>query len=276
MLNVIASPFYWNANPEIFMFTENFGLRWYSLLYGSAFLIGYAILAWEMKKNNKPIDYAEELLMYMFIAVIIGARLGHVFFYDWDYYSQHLSEIPMIWKGGLASHGAAITIPIALWLFKRKHSDVSYLWILDRVAIPLSLGSAFVRIGNFFNHEIVGKPTGGDFGVVFMRNFEESVHVPRYPSQLFEAILYITIFIVVLTMYKRSKYQPREGSIISTMVIMMFVGRFFLEFFKSGSTLFTIGNLEIIRGHVLSIPFIIIGIAIWYISKKKATNTINN
>lgn len=275
MLNFIAA-IEWNANPEIFMFTENFGLRWYSLLYGSAFLIGYAILAWIMKKEHKPIDHAEELLMYMFIAVIIGARLGHVFFYDWDYYSQHLSEIPMIWKGGLASHGAAITIPIALWLYKKRHADENYLWILDRVAIPISLGAAFVRIGNFFNHEIVGKPTGSDFGVIFMQNFEESVHVPRYPSQLFEAGLYILIFIVLLTMYKRSNYKPREGSIISTMVIMMFVGRFFLEFFKSGPTVFSIGNVDIIRGHILSIPFIIIGFIILFISRKNANNTINN
>ena len=123
------------------MISDNFGIRWYSLLYGMAFFVGYNILFWLFKKEKKDTEGADELLMYMFFAVLIGARLGHVFFYDWDYYSQHLIEIPMVWKGGLASHGAAIAIPVALWLYKRKHPDQSFLWIIDRVAIILRVGT---------------------------------------------------------------------------------------------------------------------------------------
>jgi phosphatidylglycerol:prolipoprotein diacylglycerol transferase len=114
MNSLLAFVMHWNIKPEIFMITENFGIRWYSLLYGAAFFLGYNILFWEFKKENKNTDGADQLLMYMFFAVLIGARLGHVFFYQWDYYSQHLLEIVQIWKGGLASHGAAIAITIAL------------------------------------------------------------------------------------------------------------------------------------------------------------------
>jgi phosphatidylglycerol:prolipoprotein diacylglycerol transferase len=265
--------FHWHTEPEIFMITDNFGIRWYSLMFGLAFFIGYYILMWMFKKENKNVEDADELLMYMFFAVLIGARLGHVIFYGWDYYSQNLAEIPMIWKGGLASHGAAIAIPIALYLYKRKHKDQSYLWIIDRVAIPLSLGAAFVRFGNFFNHEIVGDYTNGSWGVFFHNHIDELTGMldtgPRVPIQLFEGFLYVFLFCILITYYISKNYKPKEGTVMAILLFVMFIGRFFLEFWKDGEIIINIAGVGLNRGNVLSIPFIILGFIIFFIANKK-------
>lgn len=265
--------FHWNVKPEIFMITDTFGIRWYSLFYAIAFFVGFYILSWIFKKENKNVEYADELLMYMFFAVLIGARLGHVFFYDWPYYSKHLSEIPMIWKGGLASHGAAIAIPIALYLYKRKHPDQTYFWVIDRIAIPLALGSACIRFGNFFNHEIVGDYTDGTWGVFFHRHIDELTGMldtgPRVPVQLFEGFLYVLLFFIVLSYYIAKKYKPKEGTVMAIFLFVMFIGRFFIEFWKDGEKIVHIGSIGLNRGNLLSIPFIIIGFVIFYIANKR-------
>lgn len=265
--------FHWYAEPEIFMITDSFGIRWYSLMFGLAFFIGYSILAWIFKKENKNVENADELLMYMFFAVLIGARLGHVVFYQPEYYSQNLMEVFMIWKGGLASHGAAIAIPIALYLYKRKHQEQSYLWIIDRVAIPLALGAAFVRFGNFFNHEIVGDYTNGKWGVFFHNHIDELTGMldtgPRVPVQLFEGILYVFLFILLIFYYQYKKYQPKEGTIMSIFLFVMFIGRFIIEFWKDGEIILQIGSIGLNRGNVLSIPFIIAGSLIYYLSSRR-------
>jgi phosphatidylglycerol---prolipoprotein diacylglyceryl transferase len=263
MDHLLAFIVHWNVKPEIFMITENFGIRWYSLLYGAAFFVGYNILFWEFKKENKDTEGADHLLMYMFFAILIGARLGHCFFYDWEYYSQHLMEIPQVWKGGLASHGAAIAIPIALYLYKRKHPEQTFLWIIDRVAIPTAIGGSFIRYGNFFNSEIVGKYTDGSWGVVFERLGET---MPRVPIMLFEAFLYDIIFIVIITIYIRSKYKPREGSLMSIFLIMMFAGRFFLEYWKVDDNQLTMLGITLTHGQWLSIPFVMIAFFILWLS----------
>lgn len=255
--------FHWHTEPEIFMITDNFGIRWYSLMFGLAFFIGYYILMWMFKKENKNVEDADELLMYMFFAVLIGARLGHVIFYGWDYYSQNLAEIPMIWKGGLASHGAAIAITIALILYKLKHPELTFLWIIDRVAIPTAIGGSFIRFGNFFNSEIVGDYTDGSWGVVFERLGET---IPRVPIQLFEGFLYVLIFIVLMTIYKLKKYKPQEGSLMSIFLFMMFAGRFFLEYWKVDENPLTMLGVTLTHGQWLSFPFIGIAFFIYYLS----------
>jgi prolipoprotein diacylglyceryl transferase len=273
MLAELLFVFHWNVKPEIFMISENFGIRWYSLLYGMAFFVGYNVLFWMFKKEKKDTEGADELLMYMFFAVLIGARLGHVFFYDWKYYSQHLMEIPMVWKGGLASHGAAIAIPIALWLYKRKHPDQTYLWIIDRVAIPLALGASFIRYGNFFNSEIVGAYTNGSWGIIFDRLGETQ---PRVPIMLFEAFLYDFIFVVLLIIYVRKKYKPQEGSLMAIFLFIMFIGRFFLEYWKVDENRLTLAGITLTHGQWLSIPFVLLGFFIYYLSNKnKSAAAIN-
>jgi phosphatidylglycerol:prolipoprotein diacylglycerol transferase len=265
MNSLMAFVIHWNIRPEIFMISENFGIRWYSLLYGAAFFLGYNILFWIFNKEKKDTEGADQLLMYMFFAVLIGARLGHVFFYQWDYYSQNLLEIVQIWKGGLASHGAAIAIPIALFLYKRQHPDQSFLWIIDRVAIPTAIGGSFIRYGNFFNSEIVGDYTDGSWGVVFERLGET---MPRVPVQLFEAFLYDIIFVVVLILYIRSNYKPREGSLMAIFLFMMFAGRFFLEFWKVDENQLTMLGVTLNHGQWLSFPFVFISLVIFWASYK--------
>ncbi len=272
MNQLLAFVVHWNIRPEIFMITDTFGIRWYSLLYGAAFFLGYNILYWIFKNENKNTDGADQLLMYMFFAVLIGARLGHVFFYQWDYYSQHLLEIVQIWKGGLASHGAAICIPIALYLYKRQHPDQSFLWVIDRVAIPTAIGGSFVRFGNFFNSEIVGDYTDGSWGVIFDRNRDDITGLfdtmPRVPIQLFEGFLYVAIFIVIITIYIRAKYKPREGSLMAIFLFMMFAGRFFLEYWKFDVNPLTMLGVTLTHGQWLSFPFIAVAFLIFYFSMK--------
>lgn len=274
MNSLLAFVMHWNIRPEIFMITENFGIRWYSLLYGSAFFLGYQILYWEFQKEKKDTEGADQLLMYMFFAVLIGARLGHVIFYQPAYYSQHLLEIVQIWKGGLASHGAAIGITIALILYKRKHPEYTFLWIIDRVAIPTAIGGSFIRFGNFFNSEIVGNYTDGSWGVVFERLNET---MPRVPVQLFEGFLYVFIFIVIFTIYIRSNYKPREGSLMAIFLFMMFAGRFFLEYWKVDENQLTMLGFTLNHGQWLSFPFIAISIFIYYLSRRspKATEVVS-
>ncbi len=272
MNSLLAFVVHWNIKPEIFMITENFGIRWYSLLYGAAFFLGYNILFLEFKKENKNTEGADQLLMYMFFAVLIGARLGHVFFYQWDYYSQHLLEIVQIWKGGLASHGAAIAITIALILYKYNHPEHSFLWIIDRVAIPTAIGGSFIRFGNFFNSEIVGDYTDGSWGVVFDRLGET---MPRVPIQLFEGFLYVLIFVVLINIYIKKEYKPREGSLMAIFLFMMFAGRFFLEFWKVDDNQLTMLGFTLNHGQWLSFPFIAIAFFIYWLSmKNKAQDTI--
>ncbi len=274
MESLLSFIVHWNIRPEIFMITESYGIRWYSLLYGAAFFLGYQILFWEFKSENKDTEGADQLLMYMFIAVILGARLGHVFFYQWDYYSQHLLEIIQIWKGGLASHGAAIAITIALILYKRNHPELTFLWIIDRVAIPTAIGGSFIRFGNFFNSEIVGDYTDGSWGVVFERLGET---MPRVPIQLFEGFLYVAIFVVTISIYIYKKHKPQEGSLMAIFLFMMFAGRFFLEYWKVDENPLTMLGVTLTHGQWLSFPFIAISFFIYYLSmrNKKETQATN-
>ncbi len=148
----------WSVSPEIVQIGP-LSLRWYGLLFALGFLIGLAIVKRMFLAEGAPEEWLDKCLMYIVIGTVLGARLGHVFFYDWDYYSQHLNEIPQVWKGGLASHGGAIGVMIALWLFSKNVSKKPILWILDKVAVPTALAGCFIRLGNLMNSEIIGTPS---------------------------------------------------------------------------------------------------------------------
>ena len=156
-----------------------------------AFFIGYNILFWEFKKEKKDTEGADQLLMYMFFAILIGARLGHLIFLRLGILQSAFDRNSQVWKGGLASHGAAMAIPIALYLYKRKHPEQSFLWIIDRVAIPTALGGSFIRYGNFFNSEIVGDYTDGSWGIIFDRLGETQPRVPISCSKHFYTISFL-------------------------------------------------------------------------------------
>lgn len=235
--------------------------RWYGLMFAIAFISGYAIGAKMYQDAGRPQEDLDRLLIYVLIATVIGARLGHVFFYEPSFYLRHPALIPQIWTGGLASHGAAIGIIIAMWLYARKTPGVTFLWVADRVVPGVAIGGMFIRIGNFFNSEIIGVPTHVPWAVVFTR----VDMVPRHPSMLYESILCLLVLIALWMIYRKYDHNPPEGALFGAFLVLLFGGRFFLEFAKQTLAEFLEGSF-LDMGQLLSIPLVLIGI--WILWKK--------
>jgi len=255
---------YWNTNPEIFRI-GGFALRYYSIMFILAFVCSYILLAKIFLKENKDIALLNHLTLYIFLGTLLGARLGHCFFYEWDYYKTKPWEIILpfhIQNGhfeltgyqGLASHGAAIGILIAVWLYQRKYK-VNIFWLLDRLSIVIALSGFFIRAGNFFNSEIIGKPTDVPWAIVFERVDD----LPRHPSMLYEALCYLIIFFVLISLYKKKIHQLTPGFLFGIFLVLLFSVRFFIEFTKENQEAFESG-LILNMGQLLSIPFTIAGI----------------
>ncbi len=282
--------FNWSPSETLFEI-GGFGIHFYSLMFVVAFLLGYRICKNIFLTEGINQKYLEPLFMFMVISTLLGARLGDVVFYSWDYYQNHLIEILLpirenpnkdmlfgIVKGyefigfrGLASHGASIGIILGLFLFQKKFKIKSFLWLLDRLTIPISLGAFFVRIGNFFNSEIVGKYTGSNFGVVFENRGEI---LPRHPAQLYEAIGYLFLFILLRKLYKTNLRQ-KEGVFLGVFFLVLFGVRFLVEFVKESQ-----GGIEeflpnLSTGQWLSIPFILLGIVLIVLKNKEKKSDSN-
>lgn len=254
----------WDVNPEIFRI-GSFAVRWYGLLFASSFLFGYIILQKIFKNENLSETVLDRLTIYVAIGVIVGARLGHCFFYEPGYYLSNPGEILKIWHGGLASHGAAIGILTAIWLFIRKEKK-EFTWAIDRVAIVVALSGFFIRTGNLMNSEIYGVETTVPWGFVFLRNGETA---PKHPTQIYEALAYLIIFGILMWLYWRKKGEYIQGTLISLTLILIFVARFFIEFLKEDQVAFE-ASMPLNMGQLLSIPFIILGgIWLYYSLKKK-------
>ena len=249
--------------------------NWYGLLFVSGLIIGYFVIKRMFQKENISNELLDKLVMYTVLATIIGARLGHVFFYDWEHYSQHPEQIIMIWKGGLASHGAAIAILISLYLYAKYPLKKPFLWILDRMAAPIAIGATFIRLGNLMNQEIVGHVTNVPWAFKFTLYFNESIGnydpSPRHPSQLYEALLYLIIFGVLLFLFWKRNLWQKPGFIFGTFLILVFTARFFIEFTKEGQTARDF-ELVLNTGQLLSIPFMLAGFII-LIRSLKTKNT---
>ena len=253
----------WDVNPEIFRIGSfaigwlsigPIAIRWYGLLFASSFLFGYMIMNRIFKNENLGEDVLDRLTVYMAVGVILGARLGHCFFYEPEYYLRNPSEILMIWHGGLASHGASIGILIALWLFVKKEKK-SFIWILDRIVIPVALSAFLIRMGNLMNSEIYGVETTVPWGFVFLRNFEVA---PKHPTQIYEALVYLATFFLLYKLYWIKKGEHYQGLLISLLLIFIFTSRFFIEFLKEDQVAFE-ASMKLNMGQLLSIPFIIAG-----------------
>jgi prolipoprotein diacylglyceryl transferase len=234
--------------------------RYYGLMFALAFLVGYQ-LARHMfiTKGGFTQQQLDSLLMHMIVATVIGARLGHVIFYDPGYYFSNPVEILKIWEGGLASHGTAIGILIGLYLFQKKNPDAHFLWITDRVVITVAIGGAFIRIGNFFNSEILGQVSDVSWAIIFASRGP----APHHPSMLYESIWYISLFIILWMMYKKLDSNPPKGLIFSVFLVYMFTGRFLIEFTKARQAAFS-GDWTISVGQWLSVPFVLLGCWIYY------------
>lgn len=253
----------WDVDPEIFRI-GSFAVRWYGLLFASSFFVGYIIMTRIFKNENLKEDMLDRLTIYMAIGVIGGARLGHCLFYEPAYYLAHPLEIFAIWHGGLASHGAAIGILLAIWFFtKKEHKD--YLWVLDRVAIVVALSGFFIRMGNLMNSEIYGVETTLPWGFVFLRNNEVA---PKHPTQIYEGLVYLAIFILLYRIYWSKKGQHIQGLLISLICILIFTARFFIEFLKEDQVAFEAG-MKLNMGQWLSIPFVLLGFAGLFWSMKR-------
>ncbi len=251
----------WNVNPDIFHLGP-FTIRWYGLLFAASFVIGLKIMNNIYKKEGKSEKDLNDLFWYMMLSTVIGARLGHVVFYNPEFYFFHPLEIIKTWKGGLASHGAAIGILIGIYLYSRKKTGQSFLWVMDRVVITVALAAVFIRTGNLMNSEIIGAPTNVAWSFIFTR----VDNVPRHPTQIYEALAYLLTFVTLFKIYKNTDGKFNEGLLFGIFLIMIFGFRFIIEFFKKEQVPFEIG-MTLNMGQILSIPLIIIGILILYKSK---------
>ena len=280
---MLISQIKWSPSDTLFQI-GSFSVYVYSLMFVIAFMLGYYLVKSFFIKEKVDQKYLDPMLLYMVLSTFLGARLGEVFFYNWGYFQNHLFEILLPiqessnssllglidgykFSGfrGLASHGAAIGIAIGLILFQRKYKFKSILWIFDRLTMPVAIGGAFVRIGNFFNSEIVGKYTNSSFGVIFENRGET---LPRHPVQIYETFGYIILFFVLLKLYN-SSIRNKQGALWGYFLIGLFSIRFLTEFFKEN-----IGGIEtflpgLSSGQWLSIPFILIGLIMLYVSERK-------
>ncbi len=265
----------WTADPVIFSFTVGGfqpEIRWYGLLFATGFILGQLILAkiWKIEGKNET-DF-EALCLSVIIATVVGARLGHVIFYDLKDYLTDPISIFKVWEGGLASHGATIGILFALWLYCRKRPDQPFLWVVDRIVIVVALGAMFIRLGNLMNSEIVGKPTSVAWAFVFSRATdlgEIGRMLPRHPAQLYEAISFLFLFLILVFVYNRFKTKTPQGLLFGIFMVYTFTLRFFYEFLKEAQVAFE-NNLPINMGQILSIPAVIAGIYILYLASKNA------
>lgn len=263
MISSIFSAIHWNIDPEIFNI-GSFGVRYYTLCFLMAFVSSYVLMLRIFKRENKPQELLDQLSIYIFIGTLLGARLGHCLFYEFDYYKNHPLEMILPYTyingkftltgfHGLASHGGAIGILVGIYLFCRK-TKTDFLWITDRLVIVIALAGAFVRLGNFFNSEIIGLPSSMPWAVVF----ERVDQIPRHPAQLYEAICYVLIFFLLWNIYHK-KPILKPGFIFGIFLITLFGARFALEFFKENQEAFEEG-MTYNMGQLLSLPFVATGI----------------
>lgn len=300
----------WNS-PEGFKLGPA-TLRYYSLGFVVAFALGWYITKHIFEREGESMEKLDKLFIYTLIATLLGARLGQVFFYDWPYFKEHPAEILLPFKlnpfeftgfAGLASHGAAIAIILSTIWYSKKIIHRPVLWVLDRVVIPVASGGIFVRIGNFFNSEILGDTTSptNSTAVKFIRGedwlskrlvvkltgekdynkaYELIEHDPhfadtlakipyRYPAQLYEAFCYIFVFLIIFYMYWKTDARKHHGLIFGVFLVLLWSVRFMVEFVKESQGGFEGDHPILLTGQWLSIPFILAGFYIIFTARKR-------
>jgi prolipoprotein diacylglyceryl transferase len=255
--------FVWNVTPEIFSIGP-VTVRWYGALFATGFVCGYYFVRWIYRRENKNVEELDNLLLYIAAGTIIGARLGHCLFYDPAYYLSHPWKILAIWEGGLASHGGGLGVLIGVYLYCRKYST-PYVWLLDRLSIPLALTGSFIRLGNLFNSEILGSASTVPWAIIFQRVDS----VPRHPVQLYESLSYLSIFIISFLIYKFYSDKLKNGFILGVVLVLMFIARIVLEHFKLPQAHYSTG-LDMSVGQLLSIPYLIAGCVFIYLALRNS------
>lgn len=251
----------WDANPVLISLGP-LSIRWYGLAFLVGFVVGYKIVERMFRHEGAPEKWLGILLMYVMIATVVGSRLGHVFFYDWSYYSAHPEEILKIWNGGLASHGGTIGNIIAVFLFSWLTTKKPASWTFDKLVIPIALVGGLIRLGNLMNSEIYGGYTDLPWGFVFVRAKEI---LPAHPTQIYEALCYFALFALLMWMYWRKNCQERPWLITGVFFIGIFLPRFLIEFIKNVQEPWELAmraQYGLDQGQLLSIPFILLGVGL--------------
>ena len=265
---------YWNLDPEIFSIMGTIPVRYYSILFFTGLFIALQVEKKIYKKENISLENLDKLFIYVIVGIVLGARLGHCFFYEPSYFLEHPLEILLPIRKvadsyqftgfqGLASHGGTVGVIIAIVIYCRKHK-MNFLWVLDRIAIVGPIVGAFIRFGNFMNSEVYGKPTNGNWGVVFQRDDM----IPRHPTQLYEAFAYLLIFGILMLIYNKTKGKV-NGLILGVLLVLVFSARIVIEFFKENQVGFEDG-MVLNMGQILSIPLVIIGLILIFTRKYPA------
>jgi phosphatidylglycerol:prolipoprotein diacylglycerol transferase len=265
---MILSTITWTAEPEIFR-VGNFAIRWYGVLFALGFAFGYFIILSFLKKEKMPVKLLDQLTTYMVIATVVGARLGHCLFYEPAYYLANPLRILKVWEGGLASHGAAIGILVAIYIFSKKNK-ISFYWTIDRMVLVTALAGFFIRMGNLMNSEIFGRPTSLPWGFIYANASDPAQRLqPRHPTQIYEGLCYLLIFAFLTYLYYKNNGKPKEGSLISWFFILVFGVRFLIEFLKEPQVGFE-SHMALNMGQLLSIPFILAGaVGLYLVNRKK-------
>lgn len=272
-MNMLLNFIHWGPDPVLFSLGP-IELRYYSLCWLLAIVLAYILMLRVFKKEGKSQELLDQLTIYVFIGIFLGARLGHCLFYDFAYYKDHIIEIFLpiqqvngSWKltgfAGLASHGAAFGTLVSLLLFSRKYK-IDFMWLADRLALVVPISGAFVRLGNFFNSEMIGHPTTVPWAIIF----EQHDNIPRHPGQLYEALAYILIFILLWTIYNRN-IKLKKGVLFGWFLILLFGARFILEYFKIDQVGFE-ATMQFNMGQWLSVPFIALGVYLLIKANKKS------
>ncbi len=254
----------WDARPEIFTI---FGreIRWYGLFFAIGFFLAYMIMAKVFQRERYSVELLDKLTLYLFIGLIVGLRLGHTMFYHPGYYLSHPLEILMIWKGGLASHGGAIGLLLAGYLYVRKYK-MPFPWIMARVSMVVPLTGGFVRFGNLMNSEIIGKPTDVPWAFIFTSVDQ----MPRHPSQIYEALSYWALFVFMVFYYRRGlkKGKINDYKMFGMYLSILFTIRLVIEFLKDIQVGFE-QNMFLNMGQLLSIPFILAGLYLYFVTSRR-------
>lgn len=287
MLNFIT----WDFDPVLFSIGD-FEIRYYGLLWAASFWIGYTLVKNMYKKEGLAEKLMDPLLYSVLLGAVLGARLGHVFFYDYDWYftannpdgKSHLLSVLNIREGGLASHGGTIGVILAVWWYSRKRIHRSILFVMDKIVIPGALAGALIRLGNFLNHEIVGIESDKPWAVLFKRAGvnrikdadNKVVQVidlaanPRHPAQMYESISYAIVFVLLYFLYTKKQWFKKEGKLFGLFLMIVFTARFFIEFVKNSQDGFEeLVDQALSTGQLLSIPFVLIGVYLFFTAKEK-------
>ncbi|ASJ97951.1 prolipoprotein diacylglyceryl transferase [Shewanella marisflavi] len=247
--------FIWNMDPVMVSFM-GLTIHWYGVLFATAIASGFQVIKHIYVREGLDVESLDNLLIYCVVGIVLGARLGHVLFYDPGYYFAHPAKILAIWEGGLASHGGTVGVVLAMYYYKLK-VKLPFLFLLDRLAIATGIFCVFVRLGNLANSEILGVATDKPWGIIF----ERIDMVPRHPAQLYEALAYLVIFITLWLLYRYTEMKRREGALVGLFLALVFGARYLIEFVKVRQAEFAL-DWSLSVGQMLSVPFVLAGLAL--------------